>query len=285
MPVGDLIAADYQIELGGLLLGAGTPYELAEAPDGVGMPDNIREDDDPIPLAHGINFHGPDLMGGRKRAWKVWVLGSTPVDTMAKVDALVGAWAPAAQTQTLVWRLPGTTRLEYGRPRKCEVDLGLLPQATAKVSLQWMSSDPRQYDPAVSTAATAPLFTAGGRTYPKTYSLTYGGASAGSGTVVCTNAGNVNTYPTLRVVGATGAPIRLQNVTTNMTFDLQLLLNAGESVTVDMAARTIVRENGVALFVPTAQWWPLAPGDNAVQFVAGGLSSSLLTITWQSAWI
>lgn len=283
MTVGDLIAVDYQIELNGLLLGADTAYDLAEAPDGTGVPD-VKADDEQRPLTHGVVM-GRDLMGGRKRAFKVWVFGTSPADAMAKIDVLVGAWAPTDTTQTLVWRLPGTTRIEFGRPRKCDIDLKWLPQATASASLQWVASDPRQYAAAQSSATTGPRFTTGGRTYPKTYPKTYGASSAGSGSVICDNFGNVASYPTCRVEGATGAPIRLVNSTTDRTLEIPVLLAADQSLTIDMAARTIVRENGLPMFLPAADWWPLEPGSNEVSFIAGGLSTSLLTITWRSAWI
>lgn len=281
--IGDLVTVDYQLELNGVLMGAGTPYELAEAPDGVGVPD-LKVDDEQRPLSHGVTF-GRDLMGARKRAFKVWVLADSPEDAIAKIDVLVGAWAPTDDVQTLVWRLPGATRIEYGRPRKCDIDLKWLPQATAAGSLQWVSNDPRQYAAVESSAVTGPRFTTGGRTYAKTYAKTYGGASAGSGSVPCLNAGNVPTLPKLRIEGVTGAPIRVVNVTTERILEIPTALASGQTLTVDMATRTIVRENGLPLFLPLADWWSLKPGSNEIAFIAGGLSSSLLTITWRSAWI
>lgn len=282
MTVGDLIAVDYQIELNGLLLGSGTPYDLAEAPDGTGVPD-LKIEDEQRPLTHGVTF-GRDLMGVRKRSWKVWVFGTTPEDAMAKVDALVAAWSPTEAVQQIVWRLPGTTRLEYGRPRKCDIDLKWLPQATAAASLQWVSSDPRQYGLDEHSQSTGPRFAAGGRTYPRTYAMDYPGATS-SGITVCANGGNWPSPARIRVEGPTAAPVTVLNETTGRSMELPFALAAGEAVTIDTGTRTIVRDTGVAVLLTVADWWDLAPGVNQMTFIAGGASTGAMTVRWHDAWL
>lgn len=116
---------------------------------------------------------------------------------------------------------------------------------------------------------------------PRKYATTaVSGALTGSDIVA--NAGNIETYPTLTVVGPSTSPMTFTLGARVVTLNISLA--GGETLVADFAARTVL-VNGVNRYdvvASSTRWWALAAGNNTVGSSAGGGTASL---SRRSAWI
>lgn len=153
--------------------------------------------------------------------------------------------------------------------------------------LNLLAPDPRKYGAPAAAAAGLPA-AAGGMVFPVTFPLTFPGGGGG-GSLLATNAGRYETWPTLRIVGPATDPVA-ENLTTGKRFRLApLTLGTGDYVDVDMDARTVLLNGSAsrrAAVAADSDWWSLAPGDNAVRFGAAAYDpAAQLQLTWRPAWI
>jgi phage-related protein len=106
--------------------------------------------------------------------------------------------------------------------------------------------------------------------------------------VMCDNEGTIGAPPVITVTGPTDGPI-IRNQTTGLTIDLDgLELLAGESVTIDVAAKTVEKNDGTDLSPYfTGDWWVLAPGENSIALLddTGDALDATLTVQWRNPWI
>lgn len=113
MAAGDLITADYQVEIRTTLMGPGTNYPIRFL-DGVSLP-GIVSNDLPKLLADG-DFQGFSTYGPRFVTVTFDVVGSTAATLESRTATLETAWAKATSDIYLVWRLGGTKYRVSGRP-------------------------------------------------------------------------------------------------------------------------------------------------------------------------
>lgn len=153
-------------------------------------------------------------------------------------------------------------------------------------SLQLRAPDPRRYaDDETAITLTLPTGAGTGLTLPVTLPFTI---PSGVATNVAT-AVNDGTFPTRPVVTFTG-PVTdpaIANLTTGRTLAFTYDLAAGESLTVDFDARSVLLNGEVSRAYAIdygSAWWDLQPGNNDVQYAAGG-GTGQATITYRSAWI
>lgn len=278
---------DYQIAIGGLVMGPGTPY-IIQSIDGFGTED-VRTTDVSRPYSHG-EFYGLDFLPGRTLTISAIIRGVSPTDVVANIDALLVVWQPiSADTSTvnvLTYKFPGQTMRQFnGRPRRAPIDTSRIIGNNAPVVLEYKAADPRQYGPANTVTVGVSTVTSG-RAYPRTYPLTFGGGI--SNAILAVNAGNFPTRPSARIVGPATNPSIL-NSNTGARVKFALTLAAGDFLDIDFDAKTIVL-NGTASRYSTltsdSTWWQLAPGLTTVQFAADTSSGATsLTFTWASAWL
>lgn len=135
------ITADYQAELGGVTIGAGTVYPLTGPIGGLGVP-RPRTYDTPRGSAAG-DAAGPDVADKRVITLPVAILGDDPADCWDLVDTLCAAWAPSPTDVSLDIALPGGTVIRYtGRPRGVTLNLAYLARSTAEALLTFEALDP-----------------------------------------------------------------------------------------------------------------------------------------------
>lgn len=280
--------ADYQIEIDGLTLGAGTPYEIHdEGPAGLGLP-AVRTSDVPRPQDHGL-FFGSDFLAGRTIAFSLWLHALTAEAASALMDTLSAVWQPPAGQDTvnpLTLRLPGQDpRRLNGRPRRLAYRPGLLHTGVVEAILQYDVADPRWYDDTETVLSTVAATSGGGRTYDRTYPLTYAAGGTG-GNLTVTNAGNFPTRPVLTITGPATSP-RAENVTAGRHLLFDLTLGAGDFLVVDMDARTILLGGTASRYsslAPGSSWWDLAPGENQLKYTSAD-SMGTLEVRYRSAWL
>lgn len=105
------------------------------------------------------------------------------------------------------------------------------------------------------------------------------------------NAGNIRTFPTLRVHGPVNGEAQLINSETGGgTITLTLpsgALVSGEYLDVNIENRTIVKNDASNRFdYFSGTWWPLFAGDNTVSFTAQGSGGSTkLSVIYRDAYL
>jgi hypothetical protein len=285
---------DYQFQIGDLVLGPGTHY-IVHTWDGLGIPD-IRTDDVAKPLDHG-SFYGRDFAAARQVSLSLTVTGTSPANAIDNFEALMLRWTPVtanATTTSPLWvQMPGRTlRYLNGRPRRAKGDPTRIIGNRIPVALEYMAGDPRWYEDAFTERDFYMQPNVSGRGYDRSYDYGYGGIGY-SGTVPCTNQGNIATNMLVTFYGPVTNP-RLENVTTGEVLDLQLTLATGDILTIDCAARTVIlngtasrysalRSGSTFFTIP-----PALPGFASanVRFAAGTFDpASVCTVIFHSAWL
>jgi hypothetical protein len=127
--------------------------------------------------------------------------------------------------------------------------------------------------------------TVGGFSIPFSIPFSFTGGTGGAKTIV--NAGDATAYPIITLAGPLTNP-RITNSTVGRFLQLNLTINTGSSVVIDMRNKTIVQggtTNRINAMTSTSKWWWIDPGANTI-----ALSSSIAseagtaTVTWHDAY-
>lgn len=165
---------------------------------------------------------------------------------------------------------------------------------SAKVTVGWkgplgiQEAAAETLETALATPALEP-----GRSYPRTYMLTYPDSSP-IGSVVVSNAGNVAAYPVLELYGPATDP-RVENITGGGRLEFTgLTLGIGDFLEIDVRERTILF-NGLdgasryAFLDFAASSWrglELGPGDNLLRYYPETYDvGSEAIVRFRDAWI
>jgi hypothetical protein len=152
--------------------------------------------------------------------------------------------------------------------------------------LKWtvsiLCADPRIYSAILTTASYSPSASAGGVVFPLAFPLVFVGSGASDLTV--NNGGNFPTPPVFTIDGPATA-FSITNDTTGESIVFQgIALVAGDVLTVDVAARTVVL-NGTdrpdLVDAANTTWWELLPGDNSVRLHGSGFADGVTTLAVQ----
>ncbi len=161
--------------------------------------------------------------------------------------------------------------------------------------VELVASDPAIYVDLLSTVALSVFAPSAGLTYPVTYPKEYGAGGSGAGTVVV-NAGDWETWPTLKINGPSSGTLTnpiLENVTTGKKIEL----NANGGVSIGVGQQLIVETHPVRRSVrfstgatrygrlsDASEFWPLEPGNNELRFRASGpTTGATVDVEWRSA--
>lgn len=280
------VAADYQAEYAGLLMGPGTSYELDDFGGLDDLPE-FRTSDTARPSDHGL-FAGTDFAAGRTVDLTVKVEAASAAAFRSALDSLMGVTDVQPAELPLTFRLPGMAanrRINVRPRRRVAMPVNGLYGKITKVAVQFFATDPRVYadDETVLTVGAATA--GGGRTYNRTYPLTYAAGGSG-GSVAAVNAGTFPTRPVLKITGPATNP-RIENVEANAFLTFNLTLAAGEFLVVDLAARTVLLGGTASRYSTLAvgsSWWELQPGTNTIRFSTAD-SQGTLEVRYRSAWL
>jgi hypothetical protein len=286
MAAGDLITADGQIEMRGLLIGSGTDFLISDdGIDGFGTTD-LRTSDVARPQAHGL-FQQRTWLGQRDIDFEILVVGDTQAEVLTNLQTLGEAFAPASSTEAeaLALRVGGSVFLAYGRPDKTAADVSLIQSGLAKVKTRFVATDPLLYDATENADSSGGASVTGGHGYPHAYPHGYG--TVVSGSIAATNAGNFETYGTATITGPCTNPT-VTLIETGETLSCTITVEATDSLVIDFKERTVTL-NGTAsrsntVDRPGSTWFALAPGVNTVQFSQDSGSGSM-SWAWRDAWL
>lgn len=279
--------ADYQLSIGGVVLGPNTSYIVSDF-QGLGITD-VRTSDVPQSQSDG-DYYGVDTRGPHTVTVPITVRGVDQATTLANYDALIAQWkAAAGSTSPLTFKLPGRVeqRLD-GRPRRFTADLSRLSGARIMVQAEYFCAKAVIESSDLLTAALTLPAAPSARSYPKTYPRVYGAGVSGDALV--TNVGTATAYPTLTINGPVTNPY-IQNVTTGETITISIVLGVGDVLTIncDPGSRTVTI-NGTASrrsSVLAGSQWPTVPAGSSDFKFGGtpGAGTPTASVAWRYAWL
>jgi Phage tail protein len=278
----------YSFSFNGFQFGAGTPFSVLDVDGLEALPETRVQDTD-----RGFNdgmFSGRDFYSGRHLTFNLLITAGNGNSAFQNFNLLQGALIPqTAGTSTLNFQLspddaPQTLQARV-RTRKANVT----PEYTfgyIQVQVQMFAPIPFYYDQTVNTVILSPSATTG-RTYDRTYNLTYGGGSNTS-TASILNSGTVATGPTITINGP-GSALTVGNLTTNQLITINYNSSATDVFVLDLLNKTITLNGSPArnLMSGLSQWFMADPGTSQFYFNASNpvVGQTQATVTWQNAYV
>jgi hypothetical protein len=274
-----------RITWGGLTMGPGTQYAIADIPDLDDMPEIRAYDTDKVG-AHGT-WTGADYTGARLINLAITLRGTDPANLQTLTTALKAAMQPGQAPAQLGFPDRGVMVLGKIRKRSIPYDASYLWRtATAHVLIY--CADPLVYSLVEHSLTTSAYAPASGRSYPRTYPWVYGTGGT-SGTLTCVNTGGSPTFPRLRIDGPAVKP-SIQLSETGAVFQLNNTLLPGQFVIIDTANRAVLDGGSTPRrdwVVPGSDWPVMQAGTNTFVYRSSpygdGSLLSYLTVAWRDA--
>lgn len=141
------------------------------------------------------------------------------------------------------------------------------------------------------TTSTVTLPQSGGITYPVTFPVQYGSGSGGTETII--NSGTAPAVPTIVINGPAINPV-VTNQSTGEKFGLILSLVAGDVITVDCGARTVVQgaasgvtstTNRMGAKTANSTFFSIEPGTVSLGFTADSYDTGTAVVSIRSSFI
>ncbi len=161
--------------------------------------------------------------------------------------------------------------------------------------VELVASDPAIYVDLLSTVALSVFASSAGLSYPVTYPKAYGAGGSGAGTIVV-NAGDWETWPTLKINGPSSGTLTnpiVENVTTGKKVELDanggVSIGVGQQLIVEThpVRRSILFATGASRYgrqSDASEFWPLEPGNNELRFRGSGTTTgATVDVEWRSA--
>ncbi|MFD5753819.1 hypothetical protein ACFWIZ_00740 [Streptomyces sp. NPDC127044] len=290
---------DYQLDVGGLVIGTGTLLPVGEV-TGLGAPDRRTADVD-NPTDDG-GFPGVDLFGTRAVSIEAGI--RTPddpgaaLDLLAQLQQVTGAdsirkTAGALAVLRVKWPGRAVKRL-YGRWRRVEaVSMSQVVYGWIPLALEFAATDPRWHaDDAQGLLLPLDISDdSEGFTAPLVDPITTGVSNPSERPGWVTNAGDVAAWPSLRIDGPVTNP-KVWVVETGRALELQTSLAAGEWIDIDTrpGARWVLRNgSGNAAPALTAasrmDLFQIPPKTSEIRWTANDYTNTCrLTLSWRDAY-
>ena len=282
------VIANYSFSFNGQVFGgANSPYQI-QSVDGLESLPDIRNQDDNRGYADGM-FSGRDFLAGRTISIIFTTLGSSGASAQANYNTI---------QQTLLPQQSGTTPLYFilsnaGAEQVINARVRVLrttvdPNYTygyITSQVEFFCPDPNYY---ASNSQTLDLLyqPPTGRTYNRTYDVSYGGGNnIVTGTV--NNAGWGTSYPLVTINGPITNPI-IGNYTENASLSFSGTYIQTDLLVVDLYNKLITLNGSPARnLLISGTWFSAQPGNNTFYFTGTGYTTGITqaVVTWQSAYI
>lgn len=255
---------------------------------------DMRSEDRERPLEHGLyetySYYGRRIFHGEGQ-----LLGNNVTDYMTRRLSMQRALIiPPRSGIRAPLRLDlkfdgiGDLLQSYGTLDSYpELPMAVPNYALTDYMVSLKSFDPIIYSAAVGTAfLPAPLISTGAP-FPLVFPVDFSASSGTDG--LANNGGNISTYPRAVISGPVTNP-SLTHVGKNQTLRFDgLILNSGDSVTVDFKQRVALSSSGGNFYgtiTSDSTFWTLEPGDNTFRFTADRASSPSATVLyWNDAYM
>lgn len=281
-------ASSYGFAFNGWLFGGAGQGVQVLSIEGLEDLPTLRTSDAGRGFADGV-FTGSDYLNNRTIVMELQIMSdaNAPMSTyLAQLKQYL--LSQTAGTGVLQFLIPnrGVQRVNARvRRRAIKID----PEYTygkAYALVEFFCPDPRLYNDTATTASLVP--TAGAlRTYNRTYNRTYTVTSAGATSVVLTNNGNYQTFPTFTITGTCASPL-ITNYSTGQILSFpSATLGSTDVLLVDCDLKTVML-NGVAarnLLSNTSQWFGLSPNVATTINYSVSSGSGSCNISFRDAYI
>ena len=299
--------SSYQIAVSALTIGDNTIYDVKQEEGFTTF--TVTDGDDPFPLQWG-SISGADEVDARKIRLDIEMLND-PTTVQGFLNAFLPGSDVALRAMFPEFREEVTISVRVrkrGRVRTIQ-DVNGVVTAT----LELTAADPRLYGSTVNTMG-VPVFSVGGDSLDLTagagadlgFDLTAGAAAdlgfdftglTSTGLVICTNAGNVDTYPSFLFTPDSGGAMTAWTVTNQTTGEVASFattLNPGSTMLVDFSMVATSKTGSpvtIAGSVVYSAWQQprtplrLIPGNNTLRFdvTAGTSGGATCLVSWQNA--
>jgi phage-related protein len=280
--------SNYQFQFGSLVFGAGTPFVVTEVTGLEDLP-QIRNQDDNKGYNDGM-FTGRDFYSGRTLTFMFNILAGNGNTAQANYALFQAALNPQQSgVSTLQFLLSPSDTLKQIGARVRTRAVPVTPEytygkITAQVSL--FCPDPRYYDASTSNISLT-IAAPSGRTYNRTYNLSYGGGSQ-SGTGFVINNGWATTNPVITITGPAVNPV-VTNVTTAQNITINYTLGASDVVVIDLNLKTVFLNGTSArnILANNSQWFAAPPGTTQLSFSATTytVGTTSCTVAYSNAYV
>ena len=273
MAAGDLLTGDHQIEWRGLVLGASRLYGLKSLEGWVDLPPH-RTGIEPRSGRHGA-YAGQLLADHRTVTASILIRGLPDVFAEAVRELRrVTASSESAPEEPLVVQWHGRKQMVMARcvRRTIPAEYASYPQGLAPASVQWVASDPRQFELPSVLHQIGLAVAVGGLEFPLVFPLDFGLGTI-EGSMLLTNSGNADAWPIFSITGPAPEPKIIDtNTGKTLAFKNTTVIPGGETWEIDTNHRTVtllgtnISKNAELL---VRGWFPIPPGEtHTIQFVA-----------------
>ena len=250
-PVNTLL--DFQVEFNGLLMGAGTSYDIPPVWDFLDLA-ALKTMDQARVWADG-SWSGPDFADVLLPSMPVEVKGVTAAAFASALTSLRNTFAPMLVPAPLWVKLPGMPAMGVGaKTNKRSIPIDLTWNGNfSNAAVQWRCPDPVWQSVSrtitVSAAGLAvsglvfPLFAPASGSYVQPGALDFGSTTVSSSSGVLTNSGNTPAWPVVVLNGPTTLPATITIDGNTVTYSQAI--PPGQSVTIDYKTGTATLTGGV----------------------------------------
>lgn len=281
---------NYQFQFGSFQFGGtNSPYQIQYI-DGLESLPDLRVQDDNRGYNDGM-FTGSDFLGGRTIVMEIYTFAGGGNSAQQNFDLLQQALIPQTNgTTTLQFLLSQyDTEKRIGarvRGRRTTVD----PEYTfgyIRSQYTFFCPDPRYYSNTSTTEVMEANPGALGRTYDRTYNVTYGGGSIVNSATI-NNVGWVTTYPVITISGPVTSPT-VGDLTTGQYITINTSVTNTDSLVIDLDQKLVTLNGNPVrnLVAGNSQWFGAPPGTSYFYFtgssLVGGVTAA--SVTYRSAYI
>jgi hypothetical protein len=234
------LGSDWVFSFNGFLFGG--PGQGVQILDITGLEDlpSLRVQDDNRGYADGM-FTGRDFLNGRIISMTCSIMSDANASMQTYVQQMKAAFvSQSSGTSAFRFKLP-TRNTQQVQARVRKRDITIDPNyvyGRAIAHIEFFCPDPRIYDDTASTGTLSPV-TSVGRTYLRTYPLTYNSSSGLTNSAPFINTGNYTTFPTYTISGVCSNPT-IQNITTGQILSFNISLGAADTLVVNSDLRTVI---------------------------------------------
>ena len=269
--------------------GASSPYQILQV-DGLEALPTLRVQDSDRGYQDGM-FSGRDFFSGRTITVTLQIMSGNGLGAQANFNLLQAALQPQQTgTTPLQFQLSVGDNFQYVNARIRKGMSTVDPDYTygkIKAQYDFFCPDPRYYDYTTQTASMAPTNPLG-RSYNRTYDLTFGGGTQ-TQTATVVNSGTTTTYPIITIYGPVANPV-VGSTTSSQALSFNYTMIQSDIISIDLQYKTILLNGNPArnLLKGSSQWFAAAPGTSLFYFAGDPGSTTIgqtnATVQWNNAY-
>jgi hypothetical protein len=249
------------------------------------------------PYRDGMVRTGRPYTGPRLMQLAHLVMHNSHAEIITYMRTLISHLTPYTDTDNIGYLIMATPD---GLRRAIPAWLSEMPDlvwdgpTTCRLLLSFWSESPWFYDTAQQSTVFG-LSTPGGVTFPAAFDVATGLPFASSdidSRVSVVNAGDVETWPIIRIYGAGNDPV-IENETTGKEMDIAQHMDALDYIDIDMDAGTVnfwdnsggTLTNVISLMAADSVFWPLCVGENTLHVTMSAIDNGSIRVMWYNRFL